>query len=201
MVIDLPPCDRGKDESKLDEQDFAWWTKQLGREPRRSGRAAAPSSAPANRDRMSVTESPQLSGIDENSLRRDETDLSDALREADEAGAAEEHERAATTRESLRQPENRSTTPSPPLAVTDAPSAFDAASGQRTEAPPPRPGALLHDPIAEATRARTAARLIHGLHAVLYSSHHPYPAVRRAAGYMLIFVCAALIAWLLALPQ
>jgi hypothetical protein len=166
MVVDLPPRDRGKDESKLDEQDFAWWTKQLGREPTRPGsEAATPSPAPT----------------------ADDTDLLDALWEADQARRAEERERAATARESPRRPEIRPTARPPSPAVTEA----------RSEPLSPQ----WHDPIAEATRTRIAARLVHGLHAVLYSSHHPYPAVRRAAGYTLIFVGAALIAWLLASLQ
>src|ERR1043166_456161 len=98
MVVDLPPRDRGKDESKLDEQDFAWWTKQLGREPRLSGSEAAPSPAPA----------------------ADDTDLLDALWEADQARRAEEGERADTARESPRRPEIRQAVRPPSPAVTEA---------------------------------------------------------------------------------
>ncbi len=96
----MPPRDRqeDEDESGLDLADLSWWSKQLGREPRRSGSEAATSAASGAR-----------SGI-----RRD-TELPDALLEADEAAAEEERERADAEDES-QAPESGSTVRLPPAA-------------------------------------------------------------------------------------
>jgi hypothetical protein len=76
-VVGLPPSDRREDgdESRLDEQDLAWWTKQLGRAPSLSAAAAASTSAPTERSTVPTTELPAFRTANGTS-RSDETRLS-----------------------------------------------------------------------------------------------------------------------------
>jgi hypothetical protein len=194
----LPPRNRREEEeSRLDEQDFAWWTKQLGHEPRRSGHEATAPPAPAEHSSIPASDTPEpTSRVTGSRGGQDETELSDALLKAAEVAAEQEREGADAADEGLR-PERTATVRSPSPAVTDALSELDAVTHAWTQAPEPR-SLPWRDPVDEPVRVGSAAKFIHALHALMYSPRHPYTTVRRAAGYTVLCLCGVAIGWLVA---